>query len=98
VIQLQEARAEWKRRNPDCRSAIQFSKVFVTSPASKRTRFLAGRFTLDELSEGAFGFSVSAIVAVLAAFLHFGKNPDSSTASRVLTDFELAGQAVMIAD
>ena len=59
--------------------------------------FLAGGFTLDELPEGAFCISLGAVLAVPTPFLHFGKNPvDSPTSSRVLTDFELAGQTVEI--
>jgi hypothetical protein len=54
--------------------------------------FLAGGFTLDELPEGAFGFSVIAVFAFLAAFLHFGENPvGRSTTSGALTGLELAG-------
>jgi hypothetical protein len=59
--------------------------------------FLTAAFILNRFSKGAFGLSLVAIFTVLAAFLHFGKNPvDSPTASRVLTDFEWAGQSVEI--
>jgi hypothetical protein len=62
-----------------------------------RLCFLAGGFTLDELSEGAFCVSLGAVLAVSAPYLHVGKDPvDSPTASRALTDFELAGQTVEI--
>jgi hypothetical protein len=51
----------------------------------------------SKFSEGAFGFSLIAVLNGLAAFLHLGKHPiDGAAARRTLIDPELMRQLVEV--